>query len=160
MYLCYKKHSLLLSDMGHCVNDNEEMTMKISEVPQDKIKIMQGEKKALYAIDDQGNYTRAATSGWEAEEIVLTQVIDDFDQKAGAAALRVKNNETSPIEYFMYKKWMDPLTLAQVMGFYRWQVKRHFNPRVFKKLDDKTLNEYARIFRVSVDVLKNFPKED
>jgi len=134
--------------------------MKISEIPQDNIKTMQGVKKALYAVDDQGNYTRSTTSGWEAEEVVLTQVIDDFDQKAGAAALRVRNNETSPIEYFMYRRWMDPLTLAQVMGLYRWQVKRHFKPHVFKKLDDKTLSEYARIFGVSVDSLKDFPDED
>ena len=146
--------------MGTCVNDNEDMTMKISEIPQDETKTLQGVKKALYAVDDQGNYTRSATSGWEAEEIVLTQVIDDFEEKARAAALRVRNNETSPIEYFMYKKWMDPLTLAQVMGLYRWQVKRHFKPGVFKKLDDKTLNEYARIFGLFVDALKNFPKED
>jgi AraC-like DNA-binding protein len=134
--------------------------MKISEIPQDNVKTMQGEKKALYALDDQGNYTRSTTSGWEAEEVVLTQVIDDFQEKAREAALRVSNKETSPIEYFMYKKWMDPLTLAQVMGLYRWQVKRHFKPRVFKRLDDKTLNEYARIFGVSVDALKNFPEED
>ena len=134
--------------------------MKISEVPQDEIKTLQGVKKALYAVDDQGNYTRATTSGWEAEEVVLIQVIDDFEEKARAAALRVRSNETSPIEYLMYKKWMDPLTLAQAMGLYRWQVKRHFKPHVFNKLDDKTLNEYARIFRVSVDIIKNFPKED
>ncbi len=150
----------MLSDMGPCVNDNEELTMKISEIPQDNIKTMQGEKKALYAIDDQGNYTRSTTSGWEAEEVVLAQVIDDFEEKAGAAAHRVRKNETSPIEYFMYKKWMDPLTLAQAMGLYRWQVKRHFKPHVFNKLDDKTLNEYARIFGVSVGALKNFPEED
>ncbi len=149
----------MLSDMGPCVNHNEDMTMKISEVPQDQIRALQGIKKALYAVDDQGNYTRAATSGWEAEEVVLTQVIGDFEEKAGEAALRVRNNETSPIEYFMYRKWMDPLTLAQVMGLYRWQVKRHFKPRVFKKLDDQTLNEYARIFGISVDALKNFTKE-
>jgi hypothetical protein len=139
---------------------NEGATMKISEIPQDDIKTMQGAKKALYAVDDQGNYTRAKTSGWEAEEIVLTQVIDDFEEKAGAAALRVRKNETSPIEYFMYKKWMDPLTLAQAVGLYRWQVRRHFKPRVFKKLDDKTLGEYARIFGVSADALRKFPEED
>lgn len=134
--------------------------MKISEVPQDEIKTMQGVKKALYAVDDQGHYTRATTSGWEAEEIVLNQVIDDFEEKTRQTASRVRNNETSPIEYFMYKKWMDPLTLAQVMGLYRWQVKRHFKPGVFKKLSDKTLTEYARIFGVPVDALKNFPKEE
>lgn len=146
--------------MGPRVNDNEETAMKISEVPQDEIKTLQGEKKTLYAVDDRGHYTRAATSGWEAEEVVLTQVIDDFQEKAGAAALRVRNNETSPIEYYMYKKWMDPLTLAQVMGLYRWQVRRHFKPSVFKKLDERMLGEYARIFGVSIDALKNFPRED
>ena len=134
--------------------------MKISEIPQDKIKTLQGAKKALYAVDDQGNYTQSTTSGWEAEEIVLNQVIDDFEEKARQAVSRVRKNETSPIEYFMYKRWMDPLTLAQVMGLYRWQVKRHFKPAVFKKLDDKTLSEYARVFGVSSEALKNFPKED
>ena len=95
-----------------------------------------------------------------SEEIVLHQVIDDFEEKAGQAAFRVRNNETSPIEYFMYKKWMDPLTLAQAMGLYRWQVKRHFKPAVFKKLDERR-SEYARIFgMISCDALKNFPEED
>jgi hypothetical protein len=134
--------------------------MKVSEIPQDNIKTMQGEKKALYALDERGNYTRSTTSGWEAEEVVLTQVIDDFREKAREAAHRVRKKETSPIECFMYRRWMDPLTLAQAMGLYCWQVKRHFKPRVFERLGDKTLNEYARIFGVTVDALKNFPEED
>jgi hypothetical protein len=146
--------------MGLCVNGNEGKAMKVSEIPQDNVRTMQGEKKALYALDDQGNYTRSTTSGWEVEEVVLTQVIDDFNEKAKEAALRVRNNETSPVEYFMYKRWMDPLTLAQATGHYRWQVKRHFKPRVFRRLADGTLKEYARIFGVSVDALKNFREED
>jgi hypothetical protein len=134
--------------------------MKISEVPQDDIKTLNGLKKALYAIDDQGRYAKITTRGWEAEEVVLNQVIGDFDEKARGAASRVKSNETSPIEYFMYKNWMDPPTLAQAMGLYRWQVKRHFKPSIFKKLDDRTLAGYAALFRISVDALKNFPGED
>ncbi len=134
--------------------------MKISEVPQDDVKTMQGIKKALYAVDERGEYTRTATQGWEVEEIVLTQVVDDFEVKAGAAAGRVKSGETSPIEYFMNKKWMDPLTLAQAMGLYRWQVRRHFKPAVFKKLENRTLAEYARLFGVSVETLTNFSGEE
>jgi len=134
--------------------------MKISEVPQDEIMTMRGEKKALYAVDDRGEYTRTATRGWEAEEIVLTQVIDDFEEKAGEAAARVKRGEASPIEYFMNKKWMDPLTLAQAMGLYHWQVKRHFKPSVFKKMDERMLTEYARLFGISVETLTNFSGED
>jgi hypothetical protein len=134
--------------------------MKISEVPQDDIKMLQGERKALYAVDEQGRYVQTTTRGWEVEEIVLHQVIHDFEEQAGKAAVRVRHRETSPIEYFMHKSWMDPLTLAQAMGLYRWQVKRHFKPGVFKKFKDKTLMEYARIFRVSVDALRHFHGED
>jgi hypothetical protein len=133
--------------------------MKISEIPQDDIKTLRGEKKALYAVDDKGHYIQATTRGWEAEEIALNQVIDDFEEKALQAASRVRNNETSPIEYFMHKNWMDSLTLAQAMGLYRWQVKRHFKPGVFKTLDRKTLDEYARLFRVTVNTLENFSGE-
>jgi hypothetical protein len=134
--------------------------MKISEVPQDDSRTMHGEKKAVYAVDDEGRYTQTATKGWEAEEIVLNQVISEFEEKAREAAIRVRNNETSPIEYFMYKNWMDPLTLAQAMGLYRWQVKRHFKPGVFKKLDNERLAEYSRLFKVSVDELINFPRDN
>jgi len=134
--------------------------MKISEVPQDAIKTMHGLKKALYAVDDRGEYMRTTTRGWETEEIVLTQVIDDFKMKAAEAAARVRRGETSPIEYFMNKKWMDPRTLAQAMGLFRWQVKRHFKTAVFKKLDGQALTEYARLFGVSVERLTNFSGED
>jgi hypothetical protein len=134
--------------------------MKLSEVPQDAIKTMHGMKKALYAVDDRGEYTRTPTGGWESEEIVLTQVIDDFEEKAKETAARVRRGETSPIEYFMNKKWMDPLTLAQAMGLYRWQVRRHFQPAVFKKLDGRLLAEYARLFGVSVERLTNFSGEE
>jgi hypothetical protein len=134
--------------------------MKICEIPQDDIRTLQGVRKALYALDDQGRYTKAATSGWEVEEVVLNQVIAEFEEKAKEAALRVKYNEASPIEYFMYKKWMDPLTLAQAMGLYRWQVRRHFKPIVFEKLGNPLLTEYARIFGISVEALRNFPKEE
>ena len=40
--------------------------MKISEVPQDAIKTLNGMKKALYAVDDRGEYTRTPTGGWES----------------------------------------------------------------------------------------------
>jgi hypothetical protein len=134
--------------------------MKLSEVPQDDIKTLQGERKALYAVDEQGRYVQTTTKGWEVEEIVLHQVINDFENLARQAAVRVRRQETSPIEYFMLKNWMDPPTLAQAMGLYRWQVRRHFKPAVFKKLKDETLREYARIFRVSIDTLRHFHGED
>ncbi len=134
--------------------------MKISEVPQDAIKTMQGVKKALYALDERGEYRRTTTRGWEAEEIVLSQVIDDFAAKAREAAARLRAGEASPVEYFMNKKWMDLATLAQAMGLYRWQVRRHCRPAVFRRLGQETLAEYARLFGISVERLKTFPGEE
>ena len=134
--------------------------MRLYEVSQDNIKTLQGERKALYAVDEQGRYVQTTTGGWEVEEIVLHQVINDFEDLARQAAVRVRQQEASPIEYYMLKSWMDPLTLAQAMGLYRWQVKRHFKTAVFKKLDAGTLAEYARLFGVTVERLKSFSGEE
>ena len=56
--------------------------MKISDVPQDDIKTTHGEERVVYAVDDQGHYTQTTTRGWEVEDIVLKQVISDFEEKA------------------------------------------------------------------------------
>ena len=37
-----------------------------------------------------------------------------------------------------------------------WRVKRHFKPRVFKKLSAKVLQKYADAFEISVAELKAF----
>ena len=49
--------------------------MKVKEVPQDDIKTFKGfGTKAIYAVDENGQYTRIPTSGWEMEEVVLRDV--------------------------------------------------------------------------------------
>ncbi len=134
--------------------------MKISEVPQDDIKILQGRKKALYALDNAGRYVLTTTQGWKTEEIALNTVIEDFEAKAEDAASRVKKQETSPLEYFMFKKWMDSRTLARAMGLSHWRVRRHFRPRVFRKIDERILAQYARLFGVAAETLKNYSGKD
>jgi len=134
--------------------------MRINEIPQDHTKTLSGETKALYVLNDDGRYTTSRTTGWEVEEIVLTQVIEDFQIRAAETRNRVLAGQTSPIEYFMYRNWMDPLTLAQAMGLYRWQVKRHFRPRVFARLSEALLKEYAHLFRIDVQELKSIKEDD
>ena len=130
--------------------------MKIKDVPQDNIKTFHGfGTKALYALDENGRYTRTSTSGWEVEEVVLRDVIDDFDELAREAKNRVFNGETSPIEYYMHKYYMDLPALARGMGLARWRVKRHFKPDVFKKLNRKMLQRYADFFNTDIETLKN-----
>jgi hypothetical protein len=130
--------------------------MKVKEVPQDDIKTFKGfGTKALYAVDENGQYTRIPTSGWEAEEVVLRDVVDDFAKLAEEAKTRVFKGQTSPIEYYMNKYYMDLPALAKGMGLAKWRVKRHFNPNVFKKLNQKLLQSYANFFNIDVDTLKN-----
>jgi hypothetical protein len=54
----------------------------------------------------------------------------------------------------MEKSVMDISIMAGYTGFWKWQVKRHLNPSVFKKLSNKKLLKYAELFNVSVDELK------
>jgi len=130
--------------------------MKVKEVPQDDIKTFKGfGTKAMYAVDKNGQYTRTPTSGWEAEEVVLRDVVDDFAKLAEEAKTRVFNGKTSPIEYYMNKYYMDLPALAKGIGLAQWRVKRHFNPNVFKKLNQKLLQSYANFFNIDVDTLKN-----
>jgi hypothetical protein len=129
--------------------------MKVKEIPQDNIKTFKGfGTKAMYAVDENGRYARMPTSGWEAEEVVLRDVIDDFAKLAEQTKIRVFKGETSPIEYYMNKNYMDPPALARGMGLAKWRVKRHFNPNVFSRLNQKTLQSYADFFNIDVHTLK------
>lgn len=130
--------------------------MKIKEIPQDSIKTLGGEKKALYVLDENGRYTTATTTGWEVEEIVLLDALADYDRKAEEARQRVLKNRTSPIEYFMYIRRMDLTTLAQAMGLFKWQVKRHLKPEIFRKLNEPVLQQYADLFRIPIRALIHF----
>jgi len=130
--------------------------MKKFQVPQDNIPIFHGEKKVLYALDENGRYVMVQTSGWEVEKVVLEEALDDYEQKAETARLRIQKGEASPIEYFMYKRRMDCRVLAQATGFSAWRVRMHLKPKHFKKLKDAIVREYARILQVSPAALKNF----
>ena len=131
--------------------------MKIKEVPQDNIKTFKGfGTKAMYAVDENGQYATISTSGWEVEEVVLRDVIDDFAKLAEEAKSRVIKGNTSPIEYYMNKYFMDLPALAAGMSLTKWRVKRHFNPKVFNKLNNDMLQKYADFFNLDVEELKNF----
>ena len=129
--------------------------MKVKEVPQDDIKTFKGfGTKAMYAVDENGQYTRIPTSGWEMEEVVLRDVVDDFAKMAEEARSRVIKGETSPIEFYMNKYFMDLPALAAGMGLAKWRVKRHFSPNVFNKLNEKMLQRYADFFNIELARLK------
>ncbi|WP_417372235.1 hypothetical protein [Gelidibacter japonicus] len=130
--------------------------MKKEEVPQDKSNLESANFKELcYAVDENGEYTTAHSTGWDPKTIALDNAIREIEERIAEAKQRVLNNETSPIEYYMELHKMDLSVLASYAGIWKWKVKRDFKPSVFKKLNSKTLQKYADIFGVTVEELKH-----
>lgn len=112
-------------------------------------------KELVYATDENGNYTTALSTGWEPKAIALSNAIDDIKERAEEAKLKVQIGEVSPICYYMELNKMDLTILAGYVGMWKWRVKRHFNPAIFAKLNDKILQKYADAFEISIAELKN-----
>ncbi|MEX0273342.1 MAG: hypothetical protein AB3N16_03080 [Flavobacteriaceae bacterium] len=129
--------------------------MNKKDVPQDKSNLASANIKELYyAVDENGEYVTANSTGWEPKTVALDNAIKDIEERVEAAKKRVLNNETSPIEYYMELHKMDLGILASYVGLWKWRVKRHFRHSVFKGLNDTMLQKYAVVFEISVAQLK------
>ena len=133
--------------------------MKVKEVPQDGRQTFGDTTLINYAVDEKGKIVPVQCSGWDVQVLVMDNLANMFDEWAAEAKERVKNNQSSPIEYFMFYFGLDLPTLAQQMGFSQRKVKKHMKPAVFEKLDEKILEQYAGLFQIDVTELKNFKKE-
>lgn len=133
--------------------------MKESEVPQDKSNLESASFRELcYAVDENGDYTTANSTGWDPKTIALNNAIEDIKERIEKAKSRVLNNETSPIEYYMEVHKMDIPILASYVGLWQWSVKRHFKPSVFRKLSQKILSKYAAVFNITAEQLQDINK--
>lgn len=134
--------------------------MNINDVPQDPMAYKDKDKvkKLVYAVDKDGHYTGVGSAGWEAENEATKQAWEAIDDELKEIEQQVKDEILSPIAYFMHKKLMDVGLLAKYVGKWQWQVKRHFKPAIFKKLDTNTLEKYANVFGVTQEQLTHFGK--
>jgi hypothetical protein len=134
--------------------------MQKDEVPQDK-KIIHGEDnslvKLLYVTDKTGHYETTKYTGWDAENLAMSQAWDDIDEKIAITYQKVKSGELSPIAYYMEKSLLDLPTLAAYVGYWKFRVKRHLQMPVFKTLSAAQLSRYATVFNITTDQLKQLP---
>jgi hypothetical protein len=127
--------------------------MNKEDVPQDLSSLGKITKEVCYATDAAGKYTTELSKGWEVKMSALDVAWQDIGERVAAARAKVLKQEASPLLFFMELRLMDVGVLAAYTGFWKWQVRRHLRPDVFKKLSDRRLRRYAEVFEISIDDL-------
>lgn len=131
--------------------------MNLDEVPQHKKQFKDGgqaPKRVLYVTNPDGSYTQTGSEGWDVENDALQQAWEEIERQLEETRTMVRNGTVSPIQYYMIRQRMDIGILAAYVGKWKWQVKRHMKPSVFKTLSDKMLNKYAEVFNITLNELK------
>jgi len=123
------------------------------DVPQEGNSTLAGHRKAVYALAEDGKLRRVPSRGWEVEEIVTRQAVEDLERRARDARARARAGETSPLEYHMYRARMDVDLLSQTSGLWRWRIRRHFNPAIFARLPLTLRERYATALGIPVEAL-------
>jgi hypothetical protein len=128
--------------------------MKKDEIPQDPSLLDKFTKEVCYAVDESGNYVTQLSRGWEVKADALGITWEDIDKKVAVAKKQVIAGLVSPIAYYIELRVMDLSIVSAYTGFWKWTIKRHLKPSVFKKLPDSKLQKYADLFEVTIDELK------
>lgn len=132
--------------------------MKQKDIPQDKGHLSKFTKEVFYAKNENGEYEAGLSAGWDVKNDALDNAWKDIEERVAQAEEDVKNGVKSPIYYFMTLRLMDFMTLTSYTGIWKFFIKRHFRPEIFKKLSDKTLTKYAKAFDITLKELKDFGK--
>lgn len=132
--------------------------MKKIEVPQENNSTLNGQKKVMYGTDENGEFQRINYAS-SVEEFATITAVQEYKDLEKECLEDIKNNIASPIKYFMYKNRMDLPTLSSVVDMFSFRVKRHLKMEIFRKLNDKTLEKYAKAFGIKIEELKDFRYE-
>lgn len=133
--------------------------MKKEDVPQDDANMLEGKFKVVkYALNENGEFEKVPSVGWEPENVALSQAWDVIHERVEATRQQVLRGEQSPLAYHMEKNMMDAALLAQHMDLPARKVKRHLEPAGFAELDAALLKRYAEVLLVSVEELKQVPR--
>ena len=127
--------------------------MRERDVPQEGNACLGGYRRAVYAVGEDGRVKLVASRGWEVEEIVTRQAVEDLERRAEEARKRALAGATSPLEYHMYRARMDVALLSQTTGLWRWRIRRHFRPEVFAQLSPQLRQRYADALGVPAETL-------
>ena len=134
--------------------------MKLQDVPQDLDPTYLGGQRLCYAVNDEGKYVQAQSSGWETERVVKDLAWKVIDDELALIRAEVRQGKASPLFYFMRSRQMDTSLLAENMGIWRWRVRRHLRAGTFRGLSETLLARYADCLEISPLTLKDYRGED
>jgi hypothetical protein len=112
-------------------------------------------RELFYSYGTNGSFEKHVGFHGESDRVTLQQAWDLFNDRIEEAREKVKSGMASPILYYMEKTLVTPLDLSMHTGIMLWRVKRHLKPKVFKRLNEKTLKKYAEVFNVTLGQLSN-----
>ncbi len=129
--------------------------MKVNEVPQDGKRML---KTTLlqYAVNNEGAFETISSDGWDPSYYASLNLQKEFGELAEQAKERVRNNQCSPLEYFMFRATLDPDGLALFLDIPKRKVKKHLTVKGFEKLSDDMLKKYALVLHTDVETIKKF----
>lgn len=130
--------------------------MKKEELPQDKSALESMTREVCYVKNSDGKYTTGLSTGWDVKKDALDNAWEDIKERIETARLAVEKGEKSPVYYFMELRIMDYQVLSGYTGFWKFTIKRHLKPAVFKALSEDKLKRYAKAFDIDLEELKNF----
>ena len=133
--------------------------MKAEDVPQDDSKSYDGQRKLLYAVNNNGDYQGVTSTGWETESFATQLAVDDLNEQTQHALSSAQQGLSSPLAYHMLNLRFDIASLSQSSGYFQWQIKRHYRPEIFNKLSDKKLKKYADVMNITIAELKKIPEK-
>jgi hypothetical protein len=129
--------------------------MRVEDVPQEGNATLAGQRKGMYAVGKDGRIALVPSRGWEAEELVTSAAVEHFEVLARDALQRVRGGTAGALEYFMYARRLDPPTLSQASGVWRWRLKRHLR-RPFAQIPAPLQQRYAEVLGVPRNQLLDF----
>ena len=130
--------------------------MKKENLPQDESALKNFTREVCYVKNEENKYQQSLSTGWKVKSEALAEAWVEINRRIEDAAKAVENGTKSPILFFMELRLMDFPTLSGYTGFWTFFIKRHMNPKVFKRLSEKKLGIYASVFKISVDELISF----
>lgn len=133
--------------------------MKKDAVPQETAVTYGGQRKLFYAVDERGEYGGVHSAGWDVETSATLAAVAELNRQRDDAWQRARAGHTAPLEYHMYRRRMEPATLAQTTGLWRWRIRRHFRPQHFARLPDALLQRYAQALDLNVAELRQLPPQ-